>query len=112
MIAIQTEFDSNFWVPTVPTDTVRSLGYRGSPTCYAGRHLLAFILIGEAFAGTIYLKTSGGTTLATFSGVGKNADEDLFVCRTVDQALSHGASTLYKFTASVATDCQIIGIFA
>jgi hypothetical protein len=112
MIAIQTEFDDDFWVPAATSAELISLGWRGSSTSYAGRHLLGFILIGEDFSGTIYLKTSTGATLDTFTGVVKDDGDDLFVCHTVDQALSHGSSTLYKFTASVATDCQIIGIFA
>jgi len=113
MIAFQLKFDEEFWVPVIPAGDLKSIGERDSLKTM-NRHFIGFILLGEEYkTGTISLKTSGGTTISAFAGIEKNFDgADLFVCRTVDQVIAYNASTLFKFTSSVATNCEIIGIFA
>ena len=111
MIAFQVEFDEEFWVPVVPAGDLKSLGERDSLKTM-NRHFIGFILIGEAYTGTINLENASGYILSSFSGITKEDAEDLFVCRTVDQVITKSASVLFKFTSSVATNCEIVGIFA
>ncbi len=112
MIAFQLKFDEEFWVPVIRAGDLKSIGERDSLKTM-NRHFIGFILLGEEYeTGTISLKTSGGTTISAFAGIEKDDAVNLFVCRTVDQVIACSASTLFKFTSSVATNCEIIGIFA
>ena len=113
MIPFHVELDERFWVPVMNRSDYSSLERRVDKPTYADRNFMGFIIIGaDAYEGDIYLRSTALTATISIFTVSKAVLASVFYSRTVDEVISGPERSLFYFDSSVASTCEIIGIFA